>query len=47
MGAKFEDVKKYYDYGMWTEQQVRVAVAKNWITANEFQIITGHGILGE
>ncbi len=47
MSAKFEDIKKYYDYGMWTEQQVRVAVAKNWITAEEFKLITGHGLLGE
>ena len=47
MSAKFEDIKKYYDYGMWTEQQVRVAVAKNWITAEEFKLITCKGLLGE
>ena len=47
MSAKFAIVKKYYDLGMWTEAQVRAAVAKNWITAEEFKVITGHGLLGE
>ncbi len=47
MSARFEEVKKYYDYGMWTEAQVRAAVAKNWISAEEFKLITGHGLLDE
>ena len=41
MSAKFETVKKYYDMGMWTEAQVRNAVVKSWITAQEFATITG------
>jgi len=28
MSEKFEKVKKFFDLGMWTEQQVRNAVAK-------------------
>jgi len=41
MSEKFEKVKKFFDLGMWTEQQVRNAVAKGWITAKEFKAITG------
>ena len=41
MSAKFETVKKYYDLKLWTEDQVRKAVEKGWITADEFKLITG------
>ncbi len=41
MSAKFEAVKKYYDLGFWSEAKVRRAVEKGWITAAEFQTITG------
>lgn len=47
MSKHFEEIKKYYDAGVWNEQKLREAVAKNWINASEFQVITGHGILGE
>ena len=43
----FEKIKKYYDAGVWDEQRVREAVAKNVITAEEFKEITGKGLLGE
>ena len=43
----FEKIKKYYDAGVWSEQRVREAVAKNVITAEEFKEITGKGLLGE
>lgn len=39
--AKYATVKKYYDKGLWNIQMVRNAVAKNWITAEEFTEITG------
>lgn len=39
--SKFEQVKKYYDLGVWSEAKVRNAVAKGWITAEEFKAITG------
>ena len=42
----FEKIKKYYDSGVWSEQRVREAVAKNVITAEQFKEITGKGLLG-
>ena len=43
----FEKIKKYYEKGVWSEQRVREAVAKNFITPEEFKAITGKGLLGE
>ena len=43
----YDKIKKYYDAGVWDEQRVREAVAKNAITAEEFKAITGKGLLGE
>lgn len=41
MSEKFEQVKKFYDLGLWSEQRVREAVVKGWITMEEFKEITG------
>ena len=41
MSPKFEKVKKYYDSGLWNKTMVRNAVVKEWITAEEYTIITG------
>ena len=38
---KYEKVKYYYDRGFWTIAQVRNAVAKAWITSEQFKEITG------
>lgn len=38
---KFYKVKTYYDSGLWNLTQVRNAVVKKWITAEEFKEITG------
>lgn len=38
---KFELVKKYYDSGLWGITAVKNAVKKWWITAEEFEEITG------
>lgn len=38
---KYALVKKYYDGGLWSVTAVRNAVAKGWITADEFEEITG------
>ena len=38
---KYEKVKNYYDKGLWTIDMVRNAVVKGWITADEFEEITG------
>lgn len=39
--SKFEKVKSYYDNGLWDITRVRNAVIKEWITAEEFETITG------
>lgn len=41
MSPKFNKVKRYYDQGLWNITMVRNAVVKNWITAGEFEQITG------
>ena len=41
MSSKFQKVKYYYDNGLWDINRVRNAVVKNWITAEEFEEITG------
>ena len=38
---KFKLVKGFYDDGLWNIDRVRNAVIKNWITAEEFELITG------
>ena len=43
----FEEIKKYYEKGVWSEQRVREAVAKNIITPEQFKEITGKGLLGD
>lgn len=41
MSPKYELVRNYYKNKLWTEEQVRNAVVKRWITVEEFQDITG------
>lgn len=38
---KFDLVKGYYDAGKWAKKAVRNAVVRGWITAAEYQEITG------
>ena len=38
---KYAKVKRYYDNGQWTVNMVRNAVVKGWITAEQFEEITG------
>lgn len=38
---KYDRVKKYYDAGLWHEEQVRAAVEKKWVTKAEYKTITG------
>lgn len=37
----FEKIKKYYDAGFWKKSQVKNAVIKEKITAEEYEEITG------
>ena len=39
--AKFEQVMDFYRRRLWSERMTRNAVAKGWITAEEFREITG------
>jgi len=39
--SKYEKVKYYYDNGLWSIQRVHDAVVKGWITAEQFEEITG------
>ena len=41
MSKKFKTVKNFYDRGLWSQERVRNAVIKNWITADEYKEITG------
>lgn len=41
MSSKFEKVKKYYETGLWNKARVRNAVEKGWITADEYEVMTG------
>ena len=41
MSKKYEMVKDFYDRGLWNLTRVRNAVIKEWITEEEFKIITG------
>lgn len=41
MSKKYELVKVYYDAGLWSKTRVRNAVIKGWITAEEYELITG------
>lgn len=38
---KYEKVKDYYNHGEWSIEQVKNAVIKKWITAEEYEEITG------
>lgn len=37
----FVRIKKFYDRGFWTIEQVHFAVGANAITAEEYELITG------
>ena len=39
--AKYEKVLNYYQKGVWSKKMVANAVAKGWITATEYEEITG------
>lgn len=41
MSAKYNLVKRYYDLHIWSITKVRNAVVHGWITAEEFETITG------
>lgn len=38
---RFWEIKEWYDTGKWKKKAVRNAVARGWITAEEYEEITG------
>ncbi len=41
MSKRYLKVKSYFDNGLWSLERVENAVAKGWITAEEFSEISG------
>lgn len=41
MSKRYDQIKKYYELGLWTEKRVRDAVLKGIITPEEYAQITG------
>ena len=41
MSKKYETVRSYYVNGLWSKKKVHDAVLVGWITAVEYQKITG------
>lgn len=41
MSVKFNTVKRFYDKKLWSIGRVENAVKMKWITAAEFEAITG------
>lgn len=41
MSIMFNRIKQYYDSGKWSETAVKKAVERGWITAAEYENITG------
>lgn len=39
--SKFEKVKTYFERNLWNVERIHNAVVKGWITAEEFEKITG------
>lgn len=41
MSTRYNQVKKYFDKGLWTLSQVKKSVEAGWITKDEYKSITG------
>lgn len=41
MSGKYKKVKGYYNSGFWTENMLKNAVKKGWITEEEYKEIVG------
>ncbi|MCY7858641.1 XkdX family protein [Bacillus sonorensis] len=37
----FSDIKQFYDWGCYTDEEMREYVSINWITPAEYEEITG------
>ena len=45
--SKFDRVKDFYDRGLWRRSRVHDAVVKDWITAAQYEEITGEAFKEE
>ena len=45
MNDKFNLLKEYYNDGLWNIKRMRNAVIKEWISEEEFKIITGENYI--
>ena len=43
--TKYDMVRSFYIEGYWTKAMVKMAVVKNWITADEYKEITGENYI--
>lgn len=41
MSARYEQVKLWYDLGLWSAARVRAGVERGWLSAGEYEQITG------
>ena len=41
MSANYERVRKWYELGLWSAERVRLAVEHGWISASEYEVLTG------
>jgi len=41
MSKKFKQIQYWFKAGMWSIEKVGDAVTKGWITAEEYELITG------
>ena len=41
MSKMFNNIKKWYDHGLWSKEKVHNAVVKGQITPEEYTLITG------
>lgn len=46
MSRMYNKVKDFYDKGLWSINRVKNAVLKGWITAGEYELITGERYTG-
>ena len=41
MSDNFEMLERFFDEGLWDQKRLKNAVIKNWITKEEYKLITG------
>lgn len=46
MSAMYKKISLYYKRGYWSAERVAEAVVKGWITAEEYETITGEAYSG-